>query len=74
MFMETETGADMRPWPTGIFAITLFVEDLAAAKEFYQKVFGLPVDYADDNSTVFKFGNTWRQSWGLHCRNQRRSS
>jgi len=31
---------------------------LAAAKEFYQKVFGLPVDYADANSTVFKFGNT----------------
>ena len=56
--METGTGADMRPWPTSIFAITLFVEDLAVAKQFYQKVFGLPVDYADDNSTVFKFGNT----------------
>ena len=54
----TGTEADMRAWPTGIFAITLFVEDLAAAKQFYQKVFGLPVDYADDNSTVFKFGNT----------------
>ena len=51
-------GADMKPWPTGIFAITLFVEDLAAAKQFYEKVFGLPVDYQDDNSTVFKFGNT----------------
>jgi catechol 2,3-dioxygenase-like lactoylglutathione lyase family enzyme len=56
--METGTGAAMRPWPTGIFAVTLFVEDLAAAKQFYQKVFGLPVDYADANSTVFKFGNT----------------
>ena len=56
--METGTGATMRSWPTGIFAITLFVEDLAAAKQFYQKVFGLPVDYEDDNSTVFKFGNT----------------
>jgi lactoylglutathione lyase len=56
--METGTGADMRPWPTGIFAVTLFVEDLAAAKQFYQQVFGLPVDYADANSTVFKFGNT----------------
>ena len=56
--METGTGAAMRPWPTGIFAVTLFVEDLAAAKEFYQQVFGLPVDYADANSAVFKFGNT----------------
>ena len=54
----TETGAAMPAWPTGIFAITLFVEDLAAAKLFYQKVFGLPVDYQDDASAVFKFGNT----------------
>lgn len=56
--MDTGTGTAMRPWPTGIFAVTLFVEDLAAAKEFYQQVFGLPVDYADDDSTVFKFGST----------------
>jgi len=45
-------------WPTGIFAVTLFVEDLPAAKQFYLRVFGLPVDYEDDNSAVFKFGNT----------------
>jgi catechol 2,3-dioxygenase-like lactoylglutathione lyase family enzyme len=45
-------------WPTGIFAITLFVEDLLAAKQFYLRVFGLPVDFEDDNSAVFKFGNT----------------
>ncbi|MEO7913330.1 MAG: VOC family protein [Roseiflexaceae bacterium] len=54
----TEKAADMRAWPKGIGAITLFVEDLAAAKQFYLKVFGLPVDYQDDNSAVFKFGNT----------------
>jgi len=54
--METGTGGAMSPWPTGIFAITLFVEDLAVAKEFYQKIFGLPVDYEDVNSAVFKFG------------------
>ena len=47
-----------RAWPTGIFAITLFVEDLQAAKQYYQRVFGLQVDYEDDNSAVFKFGNT----------------
>jgi catechol 2,3-dioxygenase-like lactoylglutathione lyase family enzyme len=45
-------------WPKGIGAITLFVEDLAAAKQFYGSVFGLPVMYEDDDSTVFNFGNT----------------
>jgi catechol 2,3-dioxygenase-like lactoylglutathione lyase family enzyme len=45
-------------WPSSIFAITLFVEDLQAAKQFYLRTFGLPVDYEDGNSTVFKFGNT----------------
>jgi catechol 2,3-dioxygenase-like lactoylglutathione lyase family enzyme len=56
--MEIGTDQAMPAWPTSIFAITLFVEDLQAAKQFYQKVFGLPVEYVDDNSTVFKFGNT----------------
>jgi len=45
-------------WPRGIFAITVFVEDLDAAKQFYKEVFGLPVEFADDNSAVFNFGNT----------------
>jgi lactoylglutathione lyase len=45
-------------WPGGIAAITLFVEDLAAAKRFYTDVFQLPVFFEDDNSTVFKFGDT----------------
>jgi catechol 2,3-dioxygenase-like lactoylglutathione lyase family enzyme len=45
-------------WPRGIGAITLFVEDLEAAKQFYAEVFGLPVFFEDDNSAVFKFGNT----------------
>jgi catechol 2,3-dioxygenase-like lactoylglutathione lyase family enzyme len=53
---QTTKGAGS--WPTGIFAITLFVEDLQAAKQFYLRVFGLPVDFEDDNSAVFKFGNT----------------
>lgn len=47
-----------RAWPGGIAAITLFVEDLAAAKRFYSDVFQLPVFFEDDNSTVFKFGDT----------------
>jgi catechol 2,3-dioxygenase-like lactoylglutathione lyase family enzyme len=45
-------------WPSGISAITLFVEDLAAAKQFYRDVFGLPIHYEDDDSAVFNFGNT----------------
>ena len=53
-----QTTKDAGPWLTGIFAITLFVEDLQAAKQFYLRVFGLPVDYEDDNSAVFKFGDT----------------
>ena len=42
----------------GIEAITLFVEDLDTTKQFYQKVFGLPIVFEDDASTVFKFGST----------------
>ena len=45
-------------WPRGIFAITVFVEDLDAAKQFYREVFGLPVHFEDDDSAVFNFGNT----------------
>jgi lactoylglutathione lyase len=46
------------PWVKDIDAITLFVEDVAAAREFYLVVFALPIHYQDDNSVVFKFGNT----------------
>ncbi len=52
---DTTTAA---AWPQGIDAITLFVEDLPAAREFYQMAFGLPVFYEDSNSAVFKFGPT----------------
>jgi catechol 2,3-dioxygenase-like lactoylglutathione lyase family enzyme len=44
--------------PKRIDAITLFVEDLERARLFYEKVFGLPVHYEDDNSAVFRFENT----------------
>jgi catechol 2,3-dioxygenase-like lactoylglutathione lyase family enzyme len=55
----TQRDADTQAaWPGGIAAITLFVEDLAAAKRFYGDVFQLPVFFEDDNSTVFKFGDT----------------
>ena len=48
----------MGPWPSGISAITLFVEDLGAAKRFYREVFGLPIKFEDEASAVFDFGNT----------------
>ena len=48
----------MDSWPSGIAAITLFVEDLAEAKRFYREVFGLPVTFEDASSAVFTFGDT----------------
>ena len=53
-----DTNASPTPWPGQIFAVTLFVEDLPAAKEFYARVFDLPIAYEDENSAVFKFGAT----------------
>ncbi len=41
-----------------IDAITLFTEDLAGTRAFYQEVFGLPVVFEDENSAVFRFENT----------------
>jgi catechol 2,3-dioxygenase-like lactoylglutathione lyase family enzyme len=48
----------MSAWAGEIFAITLFVEDLEAAKKFYGQVFGLTEIFQDDNSCVFKIGGT----------------
>ena len=48
----------MGAWPGGISAITLFVEDLEAAKDFYAEVFRLPVFFEDENSAVYRFDNT----------------
>ncbi|MCC9145457.1 MULTISPECIES: VOC family protein [unclassified Arthrobacter] len=47
----------MQPWATGIAAVTMFVEDTAAAKYFYQDILGLPVIFEDEDSVVFKFGD-----------------
>jgi catechol 2,3-dioxygenase-like lactoylglutathione lyase family enzyme len=40
-----------------ISAISLFVEDLAAAKAFYLEVFNGPVVFEDANSAVVQFDN-----------------
>lgn len=48
----------MSSWVDNIVAITLFQEDLEAAKAFYQHVFELPVRYEDTDSAMFMFGTT----------------
>jgi lactoylglutathione lyase len=43
---------------TSVRAVTLFVDDLAAAREFYARAFGLPVHWEDEVSCVFDFDGT----------------
>ena len=50
------TNADS--WPGKITAITLFVEDLQAAKQFYSQGLAMQLAFEDDASAVFKFKNT----------------
>ena len=47
----------MDAWPKGISTITLFVDDIAATKRFYQDVFGVRIKYEDDVSAVFDFSH-----------------
>ena len=56
MDQNSETAAESSPWPKEVFAVTLFVEDLDAATQFYRQVFGLPVVFETDNSSVFQIG------------------
>jgi catechol 2,3-dioxygenase-like lactoylglutathione lyase family enzyme len=41
-----------------IGAITIFTEDLDRSKAFYHDIFGKSVIFEDENSAVFKFGET----------------
>jgi catechol 2,3-dioxygenase-like lactoylglutathione lyase family enzyme len=41
-----------------IGAITLFTEDLARSKSFYQEIFDKSIRFEDENSAVFQFGDT----------------
>ena len=45
-------------WPTGIDAITLFVEDLGETRAWYSATFARQPIFEDPNSVVFDFGNT----------------
>ena len=44
--------------PKQIFAITLFADNLEEAKNFYTRIFDLPVHFQNHNSAVFNFGHT----------------
>ena len=48
----------MTSWPAGVAAITLFVDDLDEAKQFYLRAFELPVHFEDPESVVFALGGT----------------
>ena len=52
------SGSEAIAWPGEVSAITLFVEDLPAAKQFYIDVFGVPVLFEDDTSVAFRLPNT----------------
>jgi lactoylglutathione lyase len=51
-------ASDNTTWTGRISAISLFAEDLAATRQFYLDVFGLPILFEDADSAVFNFGNT----------------
>ncbi len=44
-------------WAQGLFAVTLVVEDLDAAREFYGRAFELPEHFFSGDSSVFRFGD-----------------
>jgi catechol 2,3-dioxygenase-like lactoylglutathione lyase family enzyme len=48
----------MGSWLTGVGAITLFTEDLAASKAFYQNVLGLTALFEDAESAAYSVGDT----------------
>jgi len=45
-------------WAKCISTVTLFVEDLETSKAFYKKVFEKSVVFEDNDSAVFKFGDS----------------
>jgi catechol 2,3-dioxygenase-like lactoylglutathione lyase family enzyme len=49
----------MAGWETKIGAINLIVGDLERSKEFYREVFGLPIQHEDEDTAMFRFGDTY---------------
>ncbi len=40
-----------------VFAVTLFVDDLAATERFYHEVFGMPLVHKDEDAIAYRFPN-----------------
>lgn len=40
-----------------IFAVTLFVDDVAETEAFYHDVFGMPLVHRDENAVAYRFPN-----------------
>ena len=55
----TEQAKAARKWPSGVAALTLFVEDLAAIEEFYDRAFGVPQAWKDDDSVAYNLNGTF---------------
>lgn len=59
MSARADKAASLEPWPRAIFAINLFVEDLAAAQRFYREIFGLTQVSEDSDPSLFQVGGTY---------------
>lgn len=49
----------MAEWEKQIGAINLIVGDLESSKAFYETVFGLPLQHEDEETAMFRFGDTY---------------
>ena len=49
----------MAEWTKQIGAINLIVDDLERSKAFYRDVFRLPVQHEDEETAMFRFGDTY---------------
>ena len=55
MVESTTANTATDSWAKRFFAVTLFVDDLAASKRFYRDVFEMPVANEDATSCAFRF-------------------
>ncbi|MCU0264150.1 MAG: VOC family protein [Candidatus Nanopelagicales bacterium] len=51
------THEGIEGWVQRVFAVTLIVEELDAAREFYGRAFELPEHYYSGDSAVYRFGD-----------------
>lgn len=49
----------MADWKKQIGAVNLIVGDLERSKAFYRDVFGLPVQFEDEDAVMFRLGDTY---------------